>query len=1018
MKSSKAALVAAAGLLTPALAHAQTRPPESAEVEEVVVTGSYLPQVRESLAQPVDVVTRENLEAQGGPNTTQLIKSITTGGVYIGEANRGQGRAPAGNATINLRNLGSARTLTLMNGRRMAEGANGGVSLGANLRFIPFSVVDRVEVLRDGASATYGSDAVGGVVNFITRRDLEGFEAEFEYSSIQDSGGDYNVSVAWGKQTDGGNLLFAAQYRHAGQLMGQEREWFANLSYDHPQSANWTAAHDITFYRRANAPFSTIFRDNGCQELGGVLVESSTLNGEPWGKPITAAPTTGNICRFPNAARVSDLVSRQDDYHLHAEINQSLGDGLQFHAEATWFRSSVPDQRASTSNVTGQFPTPSGLGGTADSAVPPLALNNWVPFHVPGRNPGFQQLAADCAANGNVFGVFSAAQCSYIRQAAVANAFGSGVDGVDIGQTTWRPAAFAGNPLHPDGTSRAKTENTGYRISAGLSGELPYGIRFDSAVTFHEMRSVNYADDMLVNRVQDALNGFGSRLGDANQCTAEERRNPANAGNAAAGCYYFNPFSNSINVSPVTNQQNPFFRPNVANDPLVVANMYGSWTGDWTNQMAVADAVLSGEAPIQLSGGAVAWAVGGQLRYDRSQQTPGGFADRSRYPCVDSIDDGIPGCTSPSGPMIFIGADDAYDLDRVVGSVFAELRLPLTDRLEANLALRHERYGRQTGSTTDPRVALRWEATDWLAFRTSYTTSFRAPPQYWVVEGFTRGAGVIGGQFRQGRLFGHADLKPETATTYNIGTIIQLPALRVTADYWRYRFRNVLTTEAVADVYNATFGPGAAGCASPQALLDRFVFDSVCSATNFITVDTNRVNGEGLKTSGIDLRFDYDLTETIGQVFEGDIRLGAEVTYLINFNVAAQTLPGDDSVIIQDAERLAGQRDFPRVRANAYAAWSRGPLSLRWQARFASATKPQVSDPQFRWVPSGTDFVQRPVKISSYFQNDMTARWAVREDVVLIGSVLNIFNEKPPNRDLSLGSALGRVYEMGFRLKF
>jgi iron complex outermembrane receptor protein len=148
---------------------------ESTVVEEVVVTGSFIAGTSEKAAQPVDVIGTQELAKQGAPSVVQLVKTLTAAQSSLGESNRYNGGA--GTASINLRGLGSSRTLVLMNGRRLADTTaaafQGG---GQDLNFMPTAAIGRIEILKDGAAATYGSDAVAGVVNFITRKDLDGFE--------------------------------------------------------------------------------------------------------------------------------------------------------------------------------------------------------------------------------------------------------------------------------------------------------------------------------------------------------------------------------------------------------------------------------------------------------------------------------------------------------------------------------------------------------------------------------------------------------------------------------------------------------------------------------------------------------------------------------------------------------------------------------------------------------------------------------------------------------------------------
>ena len=158
------------------------------EVEVVAPTGSYIRQ--ETTALPVDVVSSQDLQRQGSPSVVQLVKTITASASGLGESNRYNGGA--GTASINLRGFGASRTLVLFNGRRMPDSTaaafQGG---GVNLNSIPTAAVGRIDILKDGAAATYGSEAIGGVVNFITRTDLNGFDVNAQDTGISGSDGDY-----------------------------------------------------------------------------------------------------------------------------------------------------------------------------------------------------------------------------------------------------------------------------------------------------------------------------------------------------------------------------------------------------------------------------------------------------------------------------------------------------------------------------------------------------------------------------------------------------------------------------------------------------------------------------------------------------------------------------------------------------------------------------------------------------------------------------------------------------------
>ncbi|MDP3382814.1 MAG: TonB-dependent receptor plug domain-containing protein, partial [Phenylobacterium sp.] len=188
MSTVSTAAVALALSLAAGQASAQT------EVEEIVVTGSFIAGTPENAALPVDVISAAELEKQGSPSTTELIKSLTISGPVLGDSNQfatsAQGAIGAG--SINMRGLGPQRTLVLFNGRRFMSTDP---LTGVDTNLIPTAAIGRVELLKDGAAATYGSDAIGGVINFITKKTFSGFEVSGEYRYVDGSDGEYNMSA-------------------------------------------------------------------------------------------------------------------------------------------------------------------------------------------------------------------------------------------------------------------------------------------------------------------------------------------------------------------------------------------------------------------------------------------------------------------------------------------------------------------------------------------------------------------------------------------------------------------------------------------------------------------------------------------------------------------------------------------------------------------------------------------------------------------------------------------------------
>src|SRR5512138_2628193 len=166
---------AAAGAAVPAFAADQT-------IQEVVVTGSRIAQPNLETTSPVTQVTAEDVITQGVTKIEDLVNQLPQA---FAAQNGTVSNGATGTATVNLRGLGSVRTLVLIDGRRMPYGGVSSASAAADLNQIPTAMVERVEVLTGGASAVYGSDAVAGVVNFIMKKDFEGIQFDGQYSMYQ-----------------------------------------------------------------------------------------------------------------------------------------------------------------------------------------------------------------------------------------------------------------------------------------------------------------------------------------------------------------------------------------------------------------------------------------------------------------------------------------------------------------------------------------------------------------------------------------------------------------------------------------------------------------------------------------------------------------------------------------------------------------------------------------------------------------------------------------------------------------
>lgn len=225
-----AAVLTALYPFAPAMAQDDEGRAEDSGVEEIVVTGSRIRQDTFSSAAPMDVVLTETAAVRGIADVATMLQTTTVAAgspqvtSAISSVNVVSGGL--GTSTLSLRGLGANRTLVLLNGRRAGpSGVQGSVS-AFDLNTIPLSAIDRVEILKDGASSIYGSDAVAGVVNIITKKE-EGAEFEAFFSQPNDAGGEqFRVNGSWGKQTSRGFFRATADYNRQEILKRGQRDYF------------------------------------------------------------------------------------------------------------------------------------------------------------------------------------------------------------------------------------------------------------------------------------------------------------------------------------------------------------------------------------------------------------------------------------------------------------------------------------------------------------------------------------------------------------------------------------------------------------------------------------------------------------------------------------------------------------------------------------------------------------------------------------------------------------------------
>ncbi len=401
-----AAMIArAAWLLCAGLAagsgHAQTASPADTTtapatpaLQRVEVTGSLIKRIDTEQALPVQVITREEIDKLGITTASELMSKISasSNGLSDGASINVGGYDQKGFNSANLRGIGTSSTLVLLNGRRMANFASPGDDSGVDLHNIPAAAIDHVDILLDGASAIYGTDAIGGVINFITRRDYRGGDLNVYLAGTQEGGaGKRTASIAAGTgdyDSDGFNVFGVFDLQHTGRLSTSQRQFIADL--DVPGRLPYLLSG---YTSPANIRLSSDQRDylqSVGFEINGKPIVNRTIN-------LSAPGTTGEAgCNPPANLYLPDGTGGEDactyDYMRDTELYPKsdslnflgrgvlkLGTDTQLFAEVTFSRTKT-DYVGSSARVQGYLDV---------SLIPELAATGM------GTNPDLAEIAVN-----------------------------------------------------------------------------------------------------------------------------------------------------------------------------------------------------------------------------------------------------------------------------------------------------------------------------------------------------------------------------------------------------------------------------------------------------------------------------------------------------------------------------------------------------------------------------------------------------------------------------------------------
>ncbi|MEZ7972890.1 MAG: TonB-dependent receptor [Pseudomonadales bacterium] len=932
----------------------QTALAQDETLEEIVVTGSFIKGTAEDAALPVDVLTRSDLEDVGSPSLIEMVRNLGVTSGNLGETNqfdtRG-GQAAEGVTAINLRGLGPARTLVLINSKRHVSTETIGVDISA----IPSIAIGRVEVLKDGAAALYGSDAIGGVVNFITRDSFEGFEVSGNFTDLDDSDGDTNVAAIFGRRVGALHFAISGEYEERSELRIRDRDWALRPFAENPGPGGWSSiGNPGTFFPGISngAGGRTLLGgatpDPGCELLGGT--------------------SSGGFCRFQYTF-FDNLVEEQESYKVFAEVNYDISDKISFHAEALYHDMDMPEWKTSPS-------------------YPPQALLGNDRF-IEASHPGLIDLKAQ---NPGLFNEVA------------------GIPASVQGASSWsRMLGIAGRNGQPESSYR-KTKTK--RISFGLVGETDSGISFDTSFSWSKRERDIGGSDMYIERMAFAFDGLGGAGCDP--ATGSAGVGPCEYYNPFSNALSFSPVTGATNPQYNASVANSNELINwltaetgsaTDNETLVFEAIL---SGD--SRWDLGGGSVGWAAGIQYRKDTYDFTV---KDVANRAINPCAFNNPMSVTLghTATLDCGAAG----AGQLAFLAATDEENTDRDVYGVFAELALPITEALDVQLAVRYEDYGSKNGGDTiDPKIAFSWTLTDEFSLRGSVSTTFRGPPSSFL-SGTSTSLQFIGAAlaFKAGDTVGNPDLEPETAVTTNFGAIYQNENFYASLDYWSFNFEDPLQLEnanQIVAAYGANgcadggSGVGTAGC----DLLRGRLSPTGTSIGGVERITRSVINGSDIDTSGIDFVANYSFNDVVG----GELTLGLEGSYTFEYKSddfvtgdGFTLAPGDDFV-----GRLNEGTPFqpkPELKASFIAKWSNQAHRVTYAARYIDGMEDANSP-----VPA-LDNIDDHLTHDVHYINNMF------DDVTLSLSVLNFTDEDPPqvandlNYDPYNHSGYGRLIKLG-----
>ncbi len=948
-------LATVASFATPAFA--QSTPPAPPADEEaaapIIITGSRIKQRPEDSPLPLQVITSEELSREGISSPEQLVTFLSSNGSGADnlasntDVTSGAQRGTNGLSAANLRGQGSSSTLVLLNGRRVA--AHGLTGSAVDVNQIPFSAIERVEILKDGASAIYGTDAIGGVINFITKTNFKGIALN-GFTDITELGDSpvYRLSgtVGYGDLNDQGfNIMAAVSKSWRGVLRGEDRKFvngnqpLRGLSIDTRGTPiattfpiNATAAGvgiTQTGGLLGNATGTlTNLTVNGVRQNGGINVLdlpggagcASVDGGLAYDEQLWAVPSASFACAW-DTGRSAILQQPLDTLTYYGRATARVGGEHEIYAEITGSDANSA-KRFSNNQYTGN-------NTTLPIAYPLNALTTTT------YNDIYNRLVA----------VFPAISANYGKPITYRwRCISCGVREYETDTKTLRGAIGVDGPLFGDwdyrlGGSYARSES-----NSVLGSGYHYRGVFTSAA-------------------QAAASGVaGAAVGRA------DPRAPTAPGASAPGIVGL---LNSGILNPFSLTQSDAALAGLAAISAEGTTLYG---GKYTVKQF--DGSISGSL-FSLPGGKVQVAMG----VDYRQETYGFNGSAAAVLGTPDIFNAA-----------FDNANALTPKKRTVKAAYAEVLFPIFDMLEVTGAVRIDDYT-GFGSTINPKIAAKFKPFDWLGFRGSYNTGFRVPTFNQIFNGVTispnpgnnlvdpttcptgavnpaiTGCNAITPETLSG---GNVNLEPETAKMYSLGVVFEPSQwFSATADYWSIAVDDTIGTLTIPQLLsNITFFP-----------------DRVIRTGGVITqLDLRSDNIGSRRTKGVDFAM-RARSDAIG----GMLTAGMEGTYLLKKRERfLPSAPYGPSLI--GVFTFAGDLGL-KWKHTAFVSWTDDTWSLSLSQIFRNGYKNQI----LPGIANGT--VVRPdfnYRVKPYIIYNASAGLRISDAYKMTFGIKNLFDKDPP----------------------